>query len=158
MCVPHAGASTGSVSCMHIEVGAILSTNHAMLSVHSATCTQRPAITTPKACCMQTEVSLPRSLTFRPVSSGLSKRCQQRSVVRNRARSSGRVYAVQQVGHTVSSTSSEWCLAHPIIAHLACRRKRSFLLGRAKRKSVNWQHLKRTCHSVCTCWVQQLWR
>ncbi|KAL3133316.1 hypothetical protein ABBQ38_007195 [Trebouxia sp. C0009 RCD-2024] len=96
MCVPHAGASTGSVSCMHIEVGAILSTNHAMLSVHSATCTQRPAITTPKACCMQTEVSLPRSLTFRPVSSGLSKRCQQRSVVRNRARSSGRVYAVQQ--------------------------------------------------------------
>lgn len=94
-------ASTGSVSRMHIEVGAILLTTHTMLSIHPATCTQRPATTTPNACCMQTEVTLPGSLTFRPVSSGMLKRCQQRSVVHNKARSSRRLCAVQQVCHTV---------------------------------------------------------
>ncbi|KAL3149065.1 hypothetical protein ABBQ32_001909 [Trebouxia sp. C0010 RCD-2024] len=81
---------------MHIEVGAILLTTHTMLSIHPATCTQRPATTTPNACCMQTEVTLPGSLTFRPVSSGMLKRCQQRSVVHNKARSSRRLCAVQQ--------------------------------------------------------------
>ena len=134
----------------------------AMQSVACSQSLQNRCIAKLTTCSMQTPAPLPRSLVFRPVTSTATSQLKNRK--RAKGRSSSRVCAVTQVAAVFTYGFTDTNLqiwprpasSNSLKYQLWIRKKRSCPLGHAKRKSGSWQHLRKTCRSVCTCWVQQL--